>query len=475
MRLLGRFFVVIVCQYLFSIHFEQRTNQGGNMNEMERKTLTEDFILLEKGREYNRRISLYDTVNRNERFYRGDQWHGVEKGDLPTPGAIAEQLLQSPPDILAFTHGHSDHCSEALLLPYRKQNLRPILGPESLPERKMRVGEVTVTAAETRHLGKTEPGLVHMSYVIRGSKTVWFMGDASPLDVKKLHKRIMEIEEFSIGDIVFLESGDKISADMRIVEAHNFMVDESILTGESLQVEKDEEVLVELAALLSLEIVPQRIESIDISNSGASAITAGIITLENARFLKRAYKSFSIESDHPDDPGSIYRAIKRRVQRYLDGDPAFSPLPDLILADGGIAQVLAAKKALAELGVSIPVFGMVKDEYHKTRHLTDGESEISIAFNPKIFQFIYGIQEEVHRFSLKRMDQKRRKSVKTSSLCAISGIGEKKAGILMRHFKSLRAIQSASTEAIARVSGISARDAENIYHYFHKKEEEIKL
>ncbi len=239
--------------------------------------------------------------------------------------------------------------------------------------------------------------------------------------------------------------------------------------------EKDEEVLVELAALLSLEIVPQRIESIDISNSGASAITAGIITLENARFLKRAYKSFSIESDHPDDPGSIYRAIKRRVQRYLDGDPAFSPLPDLILADGGIAQVLAAKKALAELGVSIPVFGMVKDEYHKTRHLTDGESEISIAFNPKIFQFIYGIQEEVHRFSLKRMDQKRRKSVKTSSLCAISGIGEKKAGILMRHFKSLRAIQSASTEAIARVSGISVRDAENIYHYFHKKEEEIKL
>ena len=103
------------------------------------------------------------------------------EGYLPTPGAIAEQLLQSPPDILAFTHGHSDHCSEALLLPYRKQNLRPILGPELLHMGVVKVGNVTITPVPSRHIGKVEPGLQHVSFVIQGSRCVWFTGDAAPI------------------------------------------------------------------------------------------------------------------------------------------------------------------------------------------------------------------------------------------------------------------------------------------------------
>ena len=108
------------------------------------------------------------------------------EGYLPTPAHIARQLLDVPPDLLAFTHNHPDHCSIALLLPYTQNKRRPILGPASLPGEKVRVGEVTVTAAETRHLGKTEPGLKHQSFVIEGSKVVWFMGDASPSGLKKL-------------------------------------------------------------------------------------------------------------------------------------------------------------------------------------------------------------------------------------------------------------------------------------------------
>ena len=108
---------------------------------------------------------------------------GVE-GYLPTPPAIARQLLENPPDLLAFTHGHEDHQSEALLLPYRKQNLRPILGPESLHLGAVRVGDVTVKMVESRHLGKTEPGLNHISYIIEGSRCVWFVGDAAPLQWK---------------------------------------------------------------------------------------------------------------------------------------------------------------------------------------------------------------------------------------------------------------------------------------------------
>ena len=108
---------------------------------------------------------------------------GIE-GYLPTPVSLAEDLLINLPDALAFTHNHPDHCSEALLLPYRKQNLRPIFGPEYLPIEGLRVGEVTVTAVPSRHLGKVEPGLSHHSFVIEGSRCVWFMGDAAPLQWK---------------------------------------------------------------------------------------------------------------------------------------------------------------------------------------------------------------------------------------------------------------------------------------------------
>ena len=106
------------------------------------------------------------------------------EGYLPTPDEMAERLLENPPDVLAFTHYHKDHCSEALLLPYQKQNLRPIYGPESLPLGAVKIGEVTLTPVESRHLGKTEPDLQHVSFVIQGSKCVWFMGDAAPLQWK---------------------------------------------------------------------------------------------------------------------------------------------------------------------------------------------------------------------------------------------------------------------------------------------------
>jgi L-ascorbate metabolism protein UlaG (beta-lactamase superfamily) len=103
---------------------------------------------------------------------------------LPTPVHIAEDLFRNQPDALLFTHDHPDHCSHALLLPYRKQNLRPIFGPEYLPVEGVRVGEVTVMPVPSRHIGRVEPGLSHQSFVIRGSRCVWFMGDAAPLQWK---------------------------------------------------------------------------------------------------------------------------------------------------------------------------------------------------------------------------------------------------------------------------------------------------
>ena len=103
---------------------------------------------------------------------------------LPTPAEMVEKLMENPPDVLLYTHNHPDHCSDALLLTYRKQNLRPIYGPESLHLGSIRLGAVTITPVESRHLGKVEPGLNHVSYIIQGSKCVWFMGDAAPLQWK---------------------------------------------------------------------------------------------------------------------------------------------------------------------------------------------------------------------------------------------------------------------------------------------------
>ncbi len=236
--------------------------------------------------------------------------------------------------------------------------------------------------------------------------------------------------------------------------------------------EKDEEVLVKLAEALSLEVLPERIESIDISNSASAITVAGIITVENARFLKRAYKSFTVDRQSPDDPESMYEAVKRRMKRYLDGDESFAPLPDLILADGAAGQVSAVKRALSELGLAIPVFGMVKDSFHKTRCLTDGEHDISIAHDPALFQFIYRIQEEVHRYGFSRMDSRRRKTVKTSSLTRIEGIGEKKAALLLREMKTVQAIRAASVETLAAVRGISRANAQAIYDHYHQKRTE---
>ena len=103
---------------------------------------------------------------------------------LPTPAEMVEKLMENPPDVLVFTHYHKDHCSDALLLTYRKQNLRPILGPELLLKGAVQMEGVTITPVASRHLGRVEPDLQHVSYIIKGSQCVWFMGDAAPMQWK---------------------------------------------------------------------------------------------------------------------------------------------------------------------------------------------------------------------------------------------------------------------------------------------------
>ncbi len=101
-------------------------------------------------------------------------------GYLATPREMADKLISDPPHIVAFTHNHSDHFSEALVSEYRKQDLRPVLGPESLYSPQIRVGGVKITGVPSKHIGRTQPELKHFSYIIEGSRCVWFVGDATP-------------------------------------------------------------------------------------------------------------------------------------------------------------------------------------------------------------------------------------------------------------------------------------------------------
>ncbi len=230
---------------------------------------------------------------------------------------------------------------------------------------------------------------------------------------------------------------------------------------------KSDRVLVSLAKALALEIIPERIEAYDISNYGNDNITAGMIVSENATLKKSAYRIFNIKStDIQDDYASMQEVLSRRLDSYEAKSGGFEKLPDLILLDGGSTHTRIIRRLFDERGYNVPIFGMVKDDYHKTRALTNGYEEISLSRTDELFIFLYKLQEEVHRFTIGKMKQAKRKSLKTSSLTAINGIGEKKALALLEHFESLEALKNATPEQLEQVKGINRKIAESIVAYF---------
>lgn len=239
------------------------------------------------------------------------------------------------------------------------------------------------------------------------------------------------------------------------------------------QEENDSTLLVRLAQILELEVLPERIESYDISNSGNDDIYCGMIVIENGKFKKSDYRAFSITTtDGIDDFGSMREALTRRFMHLKDQNDisSLSTAPDLILLDGGVGQVSVVKEAAKTVGVDIPIFGMVKDKYHKTRTITDGENEISIAKDNLIFSFIYKIQEEVHRFTFSKMDAARRKRMKKLELTNIKGVGDAKAKAIYEKFKTTDELKNATLEDLCTVKGITPQVAENIINYLSETE-----
>ncbi len=236
-----------------------------------------------------------------------------------------------------------------------------------------------------------------------------------------------------------------------------------------LEGEREDKNVRRLAELLGLSETPARIEAYDISNIGNENITASMVVWERGKLKKSDYRSFTIKTTAgADDYASMREALSRRLSHIGDGTQSLGDAPDLILLDGGVGHVHTVRAVLAELGLEIPLYGMVKDDYHKTRAITDGETEISIAREMNVYSFVYNLQEEAHRFALKHTTGAKRRTLTHSTLERIKGIGEKKAKILLKAMP-IGKIRTSSKEELAAISGISERDAESIYNYYHKK------
>ncbi len=230
----------------------------------------------------------------------------------------------------------------------------------------------------------------------------------------------------------------------------------------------------ELARLLGLEKPPGYIESYDISNIGSDTVVAGMVVFENGRPLRKCYRKFSIKTvAGTDDYASMSEVLRRRFERYLDPDKqdeAFDRLPDLILLDGGKGHVGTIVPMLAGMGISVPVFGMVKDDKHRTRAIAESGGEIAIASHRSAFTLVSSIQEEVHRFSIQYSRSKHQKSALALSLTQCEGIGDKRAAEIYKQFKTVKAIRAASVDELAQVKGMSHPAAERLYQFLHEED-----
>ena len=225
-------------------------------------------------------------------------------------------------------------------------------------------------------------------------------------------------------------------------------------------------VLTMLGKMLQME-PPKRIESFDISNISGTDIVASMVVFQDGKPKKSEYKRFKVEGlSNQDDYASMQQVVKRRFAHYKDGDKGFADAPDLLLIDGGVAHACKAVEALQELGLAFPVFGMVKDDRHRTRALVTLEGrEIRIDNNQSIFALIGTIQEETHRFAITYHRQLRSKRLRYSELDSIAGIGPKRKQELLKQFKSLTAIGQATLPELERLLPRDAAAA--VYHHFH--------
>ncbi len=230
--------------------------------------------------------------------------------------------------------------------------------------------------------------------------------------------------------------------------------------------EKTSALLFSLQKLLDMERPPIRIEAFDISHTAGREPVASMTVFENARPRRSAYRRYQIKTaEGGDDYGAMKEVLTRRLRRWEDA--SFGDKPDLFLIDGGQGQTAAALQILQQMQIFVPVYGMVKDDRHRTRALvTAAGREIGLTGNPALFALIGRIQEETHRFAVTYHRERRSKQMKKSALDGIPGVGPARKAALLKSFGSVKAVKAADREELAGV--VPANVAENVYAAFHK-------
>ncbi len=225
----------------------------------------------------------------------------------------------------------------------------------------------------------------------------------------------------------------------------------------------------ELGKLLGLQSPPDEIEAYDISNMGESARVAGMVTFRQGKPYKAGYKRFAIKGfEGQDDYASMREVIRRRLNRYLeekDSGEGFGRLPDLILLDGGKGHVAAVLPVLAEFGLNIPVFGMVKDSRHRTRAIAKDGGEIAFNAKQAAFRFVTTVQDEVHRFAISYQQKVHTRENFALRLTECEGIGKAKAAALLKKFRTKKALKEASLEELRETAKLSEEKAETLKRF----------
>ena len=241
--------------------------------------------------------------------------------------------------------------------------------------------------------------------------------------------------------------------------------------------------LEQLKQALNLDKLPTRIEAYDISNINGVSPVGSMVVFEQGEPKKSDYRRFKIKSvSTPDDYKSMEEIIKRRFTRGLKEKKTmkeneiqvkgFSTFPDLVMVDGGKGQVNIALNVLEDLGLDIPICGLVKDDFHKTRGIIYNGEEINLDEDSLGFKLIYRIQEEAHRFAINYHRSLRTKKMFKSELDDVKGIGDKRKKELLKHFHTIDNIKKASIEELAKVKGMNRKVAEDLYNHFRNNEGE---
>ena len=225
-----------------------------------------------------------------------------------------------------------------------------------------------------------------------------------------------------------------------------------------------------LQELLQLPGYPRRMEAYDISNIAGTDIVASMTVFSDGKPKKSDYKRFRLEGlEDQDDYASMEQVLCRRFCHYLDGDKGFDEMPDLLLIDGGDKHARVVRDALLQMGLTPPIYGMVKDSRHRTRALITPEGqEVGIQAVPALFALIGRIQEETHRFAITYHRELRSKRLKSSALDEIPGVGKTRRLALLKTFRSVKAVSAASVEELSKA--VPKNIAQSIYEYFHSQE-----